>query len=63
MRRAWNPWLLLAGAVVIIDAVALRTSRSTLTSAFRGALRHPVRRWPVLAAWALVSSHLLAGRP
>jgi hypothetical protein len=58
-----SPWLYLAGAVVAIDAVALVSKTPTLTASFRRAVKHPTRRWPVLAAWVILTSHLVAGKP
>jgi hypothetical protein len=49
----------LAGAVVAIDAYALARKTPTLTASFRGARR----KWLVIAAWCLLSSHLIAGKP
>lgn len=62
-RAARNPWMVLAGAVVAVDAYAIAYKSPTLTSAFRTALRHPVRRWFVLAAWLTLTSHLVIGKP
>jgi hypothetical protein len=58
-----TPWLLLVAAIVMIDAVQMRCGAPTLTAAFHRAVRHPLRRWPVIAAWATVTSHLLLGKP
>jgi hypothetical protein len=49
--------------IVVIDVVQMRRDAPTLTAAFHRAVQHPVRRWPVIAAWATVTSHLLLGRP
>lgn len=62
-RRISNPWLALALAVVVIDAVQIARHRPTLSASFRDAVRHPVKRWPVLVAWAALTSHLAVGRP
>lgn len=58
-----NPWMVLGAAVVAVDAYAIVYKSPTLTSAFRTALRHPIRRWFVLAAWLTLSSHLVFGKP
>lgn len=61
MKR--NPWPALLVAVVAIDVLQIATHNPTLSAAFRSAVRHPVRRWPTLIAFALVSSHLFTGKP
>ncbi len=62
-RNTVNPWVWLSAAVALVDLAAIARKRPTLSAAFRGAVRHPVRRWPVLAATGIVLSHLTFGRP
>ncbi len=63
VKRHANPWIALALAVVAIDVVAIKRKHPTLTASFRGAVKHPVRRWWALAAWGILTSHLVLGRP
>ena len=52
-------WVGLALYVLLWD----RYAPETLSRAFWRALRHPRKRWVVLAAWAWVTSHLIWQRP
>lgn len=54
-------WIGLAGYVLVTDMFALLTGRETLTDALRRAHKHPVRRWPVVLAWAATTKHLFWG--
>lgn len=56
--KAKHAWLGLAGYVVLADAYLIRRRRQTMSAAFYEAVRHPVRRWPVVAAWAYLTLHL-----
>ena len=51
-------WLGLVGYVLAYDLYAIRSGRQTLSAAFYEALRHPQRRWLVIAAWAYLTGHL-----
>jgi len=52
-------WLLLLAVVVAWDVVALRTEKvDTLSGAFYKALQSPVRRWPTVLVWAVLTMHL-----
>lgn len=56
-------WLLLAGYVAAYDTWALKTGRETLSSAFGRSLRHPIRRWPTLMTWGVITLHLFGRLP
>lgn len=56
MRR--YPWLVLAGFICAYDAYLIVNGHPTLSTRAAQAMRHPVRRWPVLAAWGYLSLHL-----
>lgn len=62
-RADLAPWLGLAAAVVTIDAIQIARGAPTLSAAHRRAVKHPVGRWPVLAVWLVLGSHLTWGKP
>lgn len=51
-------WLGLSAYVVAYDLWAIRTGHQTLSSAFYEAVKHPQRRWLVVASWAYLTAHL-----
>jgi hypothetical protein len=51
-------WLGLVGFVIVSDAVLIKIKDRTMSSAFRDAIHHPRRRWPVSISWALLTLHL-----
>jgi hypothetical protein len=56
-------WIGLLAYVVAYDAYALLTGKETLSSAYYRALAHPRRRWPTIATWVLLTSHLFRLTP
>lgn len=46
------------GSIIVIDSVLIRTNNPTLSEVFGDALKHPIKRWPVIVTWGLVTSHL-----
>jgi hypothetical protein len=64
LRPAGYCWLGLTIYVIGADLFLLIQERKgkpnyyTMSSAFRDALRHPVRRWPVILMWLLLTFHL-----
>jgi hypothetical protein len=48
----------LVGFVIVSDAVLIKIKDRTMSSAFRDAIHHPRRRWPVSISWALLTLHL-----
>jgi hypothetical protein len=63
LRQPTNPWVWLVGAIVAVDAVALVRRTPTLTALHREAVKHPVKRVLIAAAWTVLMSHLFLGRP
>lgn len=59
LRPSTKGWLGLAAYVVVWDLLA----EETLSSGFADAWRHPVRRWPLVAAWAFITAHLFVVLP
>lgn len=64
MRPAGWCWVGLAIYVTLADAILIYGRKAgmegycTMSQAFEDALHHPVRRWPVVIAWSLVTFHL-----
>lgn len=56
--RAQQAWIGLAIYVVLADSLLVHRREPTMSSAFREAVCHPRRRWPVIAAWAYLTLHL-----
>lgn len=51
-------WLGLAAYVVGVDAALILNGKKTMSQVFEGTLRDPVRKYPVVVAWAIVTGHL-----
>ena len=51
-------WAGLVAFVVAADAALILTKSKTMSSTFRNALHHPVRRWVVGGSWTLLTLHL-----
>jgi len=56
---AWG-WVGLWGYIVTYDAWLIRRRKATLSEVFGEAVRHPVKRWPVMVAWVAVTLHLFS---
>lgn len=59
-ERAWVGLVLY---IVGYDVWAARNGRETLSMAFYNAIRHPIRRWPVIALWSYITAHLFKFLP
>ena len=62
LTGTWG-WAALAGYIAAYDTWALKTGRETLSSAFGRSLRHPIKRWPTLLLYGIVSLHLFNRLP
>ncbi len=51
-------WIVLAAYVLVYDTIALHRGRETMSASYTRALGSPSRRWPTIAAWALLTGHL-----
>lgn len=51
-------WAGLTAYIAVADGVLISARSSTMSTAFRTAATHPVRRWPITALWAVVTIHL-----
>jgi hypothetical protein len=64
LRPAGYAWLNLTIYVVVTDVfLVIQEARGkenyyTMSSAFRYALMHPVKRWPIILIWFMVTFHL-----
>lgn len=58
MRSGGKAWIGLAAYVAAWDLIAIKTGRETLSSSFASAVKHPIRRWPVILTWAYITAHL-----
>ena len=63
-RPASLAWAGLIVYVVLIDSYLIaqetrgKEGYCTMSTAFKDALRHPIKRLPLLAAWAILTLHL-----
>lgn len=55
--RAWGE---LALFIAARDAWLIRRGEPTMSEVFGVALRHPVKRWGVVALWVVITLHLFA---
>jgi len=64
LRPAGWCWLGLTVYVINADAFLIyneragRTNYYTMSSAFRDAVKHPRKRWPIILAWLALTLHL-----
>ena len=56
-------WAGLAAYIVSYDVYAIARNKDTLSMAFYEALRHPVKRWPVIIIWTYITFHLFKFLP
>lgn len=57
-----SAWAGLTAYVVAADAALIVTNNATLSETFETSVMHPVRRYPVIVLWAVVTVHLLLPR-
>lgn len=62
VNGVWG-WVILAGYIAAYDTWAMKTGRETLSSAFGRSIRHPIKRWPTLLVYGVVSLHLFNRLP
>lgn len=64
LRPAGYAWLgltvyvLAADSILIVQEYRGKPNYYTMSSGFRYALSHPVKRWPVILMWLLLTFHL-----
>lgn len=63
-RPATAAWIGLVGYVVAVDSYLIvqeakgRDGYCTMSTAFKDAVRHPVKRLPLVMAWSILTLHL-----
>jgi len=55
-------WVGLTAYVVAADAALIATDNATLSETFETSVMHPIRRYPVILLWAVVTAHLMCPR-
>lgn len=63
MKVRRSGWGLILAVVAGYDLWALKARRPTLSAEFLEAVRHPRRRWFVIAAWGYLTVHLFGILP
>lgn len=58
MTPGGKAWIGLTAYVITYDAYAVLHKQDTMSTAFFNAVRHPRKRWPVIAVWAYLTAHL-----
>lgn len=58
MTEGDTAWAGLLLYVVAYDAWAMLQGRETLSASYYRALQHPIRRWPTLLLWLVLTLHL-----
>lgn len=58
IRPGGYAWIGLAGGVFLADLILIQSGQDTMSEVFGGALKHPVKRWPVSVAWVVLTLHL-----
>lgn len=54
---------MLAAGIAAYDLFLIASGVPTLSESFATAVRNPVRRWPTVCSWAIVSAHLFSAIP
>lgn len=53
-------WLIMATQVSAMDFWLIYKQKSTMSEVFGAALRHPLRRWPIILSWTILTLHLFS---
>lgn len=56
-------WAGLTAYVCLADLALVRAKQDTLSTAFRDAVHHPIKRWPVGVLWTFLTAHLFLNLP
>lgn len=62
-RHGKRAWLGLVLYVVSYDVWAAKTNNETLSTAFYNSIKHPIKRWPIIALWMYITAHLFKFLP
>jgi hypothetical protein len=60
IRAGGWAWIGLTGYVLAADTALIRNGRETMSTVFGDSITNPIRRWPVMAAWGLLTVHLFS---
>lgn len=52
-------WVSVTLGIAAVDVALVRHHQPTLSTSIRRTLRHPRKRWPVVACWGLLTAHFL----
>lgn len=56
-------WLGLTVYVIVADTSLARRGKPMMSTVFRDAVRHPVKRWPIGVVWTYLTAHLFLNLP
>lgn len=51
-------WVGMTVYICSVDGALFATKNKTMSEVFEDSLSHPVKRWPVIVAWGIVTAHL-----
>lgn len=60
LRSGTKAWIGLTVYVIAADAALIRNRKETMSTVFGDALVHPLRRWPVILTWGILTAHLFS---
>lgn len=63
LRSGTKAWMGLAAYVLLWDLWAVKSKKETLSQAFCNGLKHPIKRWRIIALWAYITAHLFTWIP
>lgn len=58
LRPGGRAWGELALFIAVRDVWLVRNGELSMSEVFGNALKHPIKRWPVIAVWVVVTLHL-----
>lgn len=60
IRAGGYAWIATATGVSFMDCLLIYKHKSTMSEVFGEALKHPLKRWPVIVAWTILTIHLFS---
>jgi hypothetical protein len=58
LRPGGWAWIGLGVGIASADYWLLRNGHDPMSAVFGDAIQHPIKRWPVVAAWTYITLHL-----
>lgn len=58
IRPGGRAWIELALFVSLRDSLLIYRKQATMSEVFGDALQHPIRRWPTVVSWCVITLHL-----